>query len=178
MNGYHQAKWVNNLRKATLRPKLGAILTVLDGDSDYMEGTPFCPATTAIALAERARAAGAGSQFSLAIVFLRQEYESMLITAGRQLTGLPAEIALPTDPENHPRDAKGWLSKNLPDGYHEASQQHELTQSITDWAPIRTTMRSFRRLEHALHDLVQAVANDSHIVSPQLPPPTPPSATE
>src|SRR5262249_118222 len=77
--GKRQGDLARPLGNAAKRPKLGAALLILDGDTDRVEGKPFCAVETARTLAQRATAAGAGRQFSFAVVFLRQEYESLLL---------------------------------------------------------------------------------------------------
>src|SRR5438132_8070735 len=98
-----------HLGNAAKRRKLGATLLVLDGDADRIEGQPFCAVEAARTLAQRATAAGAGTQFSFAAVFLRQEYESLLLAVADQFSGLKPGVILPPTPEEAPRDAKGWL---------------------------------------------------------------------
>jgi hypothetical protein len=145
---------------------LGAVLLVLDGDADRVEGQPFCAVQVARAITQRANAAGAGATFSFAAVFLRQEYESLLISVANQLPGLKPGISLPADPEEAPRDAKGWLHDHLTDGYIPTEHQLGLTRAVQDWAPVRL-LNCFQRLEHALLELATAVTTGQHIVSPR-----------
>jgi hypothetical protein len=150
------------------KPKLGAALLVLDGDADRVDGKPFCAVEVARAIAQRATEAGAGTTFSFAAVFLRQEYESLLIAAAEQLPDLKPAVTLPPAPEEHPRDAKGWLHENLVDGYKPTARQLELTRAVKDLKPVRS-LNCFRRLERALFELATAVATGHHLVSPQRP---------
>jgi hypothetical protein len=170
ITGRRQGDLLRHLGNAAKRPKprLGAALLVLDGDSDRVEGRPFCAVEVARTIAQRATAAGAGTIFSFATVFLRQEYESLLIAVANQLPGLKAGLALPPAPEEAPRSAKGWLEEHLIDGYNPTDRQFELTRAVRDWTPVRT-LRCFRRLEHALAELASAAATDQHVVSPRLP---------
>jgi hypothetical protein len=156
------------LANAAKRPKLGAALLILDGDADRVEGQPFCAVDVARTLAQRAMAAGAGMQFSFAAVFLRQEYESLLLAVGDQLPGLKPGVRLPPAPEEGPRDAKGWLHESLEEGYNPTDRQLELTRAVKDWTPVRS-LNCFQRLEHAVMELAVAVATGRHIVSPQRP---------
>lgn len=165
ITGRRQNDLHRHLGNANKRSKLGATLLVLDGDADRVEGQPFCAVESARIIAQRAAARGAGTTFSFAVVFLRQEYESLLIAAANQLPGLKAEVTLPPHPEESPRDAKGWLHQHLGDGYNSTEHQLELTRAVSDWTPARS-IRSFRRLEHALAELASAVATDQHILSP------------
>lgn len=166
ITGKKQGDLARHLGNAAKRPKLGATLLVLDGDADRVEGQLFCPVEVARTLAQRATAAGAGVRFSFAAVFLRQEYESLLLAVADQLPGLNPGVTLPPAPEEHPRDAKGWLHENLADGYNPTDRQLELTRAVTDWAPVRL-LNCFQRLEHALMELAVAVTTSQHIVSPQ-----------
>jgi hypothetical protein len=70
--------------------------------------------------------------------------------------------------EESPRDAKGWLHKNLVDGYNPTDRQLELTRAVRDWSPVQL-LNCFQRLEHALVELAIAVKTSRHIVSPQRP---------
>jgi hypothetical protein len=123
--GRRQSDLIRHLGNAAKRPRLGAALLVLDGDSGQFEGQPFCAVEAARTIAQRAIAAGAGTQFSFAVVFLRQEYESLLLTVADQLPGLKPGAILPSSPEESPRDAKGWLHEHLADGYNPTRRQLE-----------------------------------------------------
>jgi hypothetical protein len=157
-----------HLGNANKRSKLGAALLILDGDTEQVESQPFCAMRVARLLAARARAAGAGTRFSFSAVFLRQEYESLLIAVADQLPGFKMETRLPVNVEDAPRGAKGWLHEHLADGYNPTDRQLELTRAVRDWQPVRA-LRCFKRLEHALVELATAVADNKPIVSP-LPP--------
>ena len=169
-----QPEWVRYLKlAAATRKNLGGVLAVFDGDSGKLEGQPFSAVTAARTLAERGRAAGAGSLFSLAVVFLRQEYESILIAAADQIPDIDPQVPRPANPEDAPRDAKGWLADHLQGGYDPKTNQRTLTQAVQNWQPVRETHRSFRRFDNALRQLAEAVATGVHVVTPTVPaPPT------
>lgn len=164
--------WRKRLAAAQKQTNLGGVLLLLDGDSDLFEGRPFCAATAARRLAEEARSVGAGSTFSVACVFVRQEYESWFVTAiegyqnmpdGRIVT-VPGE--LPADPENAPRNAKAIIKRATNIGYNPAADQAAFTQQL-DFELLRSAEnRSFRRLEHAIAEIVQAVRSEKPISSP------------
>lgn len=168
ITGRRNGDLVRHLGNAAKRPKLGAVLLILDGDADRVEGQPFCAVETARILAQRATAAGAGTHFSFAVVFLRQEFESLLLALANQLPGLKPGATLPRSPEETPRDAKAWLQQNLSDGYKPTDRQLELTQAVKDWTPV-ASLNCYQRLQHALQELAVAVAANRHIVSPQSP---------
>ncbi len=67
LTGRKQAEWLLKLGAARRRPDVAAVLVVLDGDERKVEGQPFCAARVARLLAERAREAGAGTQFSVRV---------------------------------------------------------------------------------------------------------------
>jgi hypothetical protein len=168
ITGRRQGDLTRHLGNAAKRPKLGAALLILDGDADRIEGQPFCAVAAARTLAYRATAAGAGTSFSFAVVFLRQEYESLLLAVADQLPGLKPGVTLPSSPEEGPRDAKGWLHEHLADGYNPTDRQLELTRAVKDWTPVGL-LNCFQRLQHALKELAVAVATGQHTVSPKLP---------
>jgi hypothetical protein len=91
-----------------------------------------------------------------------------LLAAADQLPGIKPGATLPPEPEESPRDAKGWLHEILADGYNPTDRQLELTRAVTDWTPLRL-LNCFQRLEHALMELAVAVSTSQHIVSPQQP---------
>ncbi len=80
---------------------------------------------------------------------------------------IPASVKPPEgDLEQHPRDAKGWLNQCIPSGYNPITDQEPLTRAV-DLNTIRQrNLRSFRRLESALRQLVEAIRSGKHIVSP------------
>jgi len=72
ITGKRQGDLARHVGHPAKRPKLGAALLILDGDADQVEGQPCCAVEAARTIAQRATAAGAGTQFSFAVVFLRQ----------------------------------------------------------------------------------------------------------
>lgn len=164
------------------RKPLGAVLLLLDGDVKRVGKEVFCARTFAARFAAQAKEAGAGTLFSVGVVFARQEFESWLIAcvdrlAGNSLPGGRDGIRAGTRPpvqdvEEAPRDAKGWLGEHLADGYKELIDQPLLTRLMVDHldAVRQRGLRSFRRLEDALKQLVEAVRSGVPIVSPDQPP--------
>jgi hypothetical protein len=129
-------------------------------------------------LADEARKVGGGSLFSVAIVFACMEFESWLIAGVKSLAGarfsdgrseLPETIGeVPANPESAPRDAKGWLARNMKTGYSPTRDQAELTR-LVDLNLIRQQeTRSFRRLESAVKQLVSAIRSGEHTVTPTV----------
>jgi len=168
-------EWKRKLQACLKRKNVACVLLVLDGDTKSVEGKPFCAAEVARRLAAEATALGAGTTFSVAIVFANQEYESWLIAgissvAGKKLPDGRAISASAIPPacnlEESPRDAKGWLNKVIEGGYRPSRDQSALT-SMIDLEPIRAAgLRSFQRLESALSQLLTAIKSDKHVATP------------
>jgi hypothetical protein len=165
ITGKRSKNLINWLKVANKRGNLGTVLIVLDGDAEKVEGTAFCGFRVARMLADRAREAGAGVVFSIGVVFLQPEFESILISVAKQLSDIRPDTILPANIEESPRDAKGWLNDNLKEGYRSTSDQARLTRQVTNWTPAKS-LRCFRRLTHALEQLTQAVQSGQHIISP------------
>ncbi len=167
--------WRSRVALAGRRRDVGAILAVYDGDAAQFpagSGVPFCAGSAARLMAEAAREEGAGTRFSLSVVFACTEYETWLIAgiaslAGRHLAdgrlAVPANVQFPAgDPESH---GKRWLERQCP-GYRPTRDQAALTQ-LVDLECVRSkSLRSFRRLEHALDQLVAAVKSGDHVSAP------------
>jgi len=169
-------EWKRKLSACVKRPNVGGVLLMLDGDVRNVRGDAFCAATIAKALAKEAMPAGGGSTFSVATVFARQEYESWLIAGIQSFAGktlpdgrmaAPADVKAPDfDVEENPRDAKGWLAKVVVGGYKPTRDQAALTD-LLDLQLVRDRrLRSFRRLESALAELVAAIRSECHVVTP------------
>jgi hypothetical protein len=168
-------EWLRRVALAKKRPNLGGILAVFDGDArTFPAGAAFdfCAATAAKAMSLAASEEGAGKIFSLAIVFACVEYETWIIASAESLVGktlddgrlvLPFHLKVPRDdPECH---GKGWLEANCP-GYRPARDQGPLTE-LMDLKIIRSkNLRSFRRLENALTQLIQSVTGNCYISTP------------
>ncbi|MGH7973777.1 MAG: hypothetical protein ACREIC_34100, partial [Limisphaerales bacterium] len=116
--------------------------------------------------------AGAGKTFSLAVVFACIEYESWLIAGIESLSGkrykdgrpaLPADLRFPLgDCESH---GKRWLEQHCP-WYRPALDQRALTD-LLDLDVVRAKgLRSFRRLEHAIDQLLDATAKETYVLTP------------
>ena len=167
--------WKTKLQASLRRQNVGGVLLLLDGDVEKIGKDPFCAATVAKSLAKECAGVGGGIRFSVAVVFARQEFESWLIAGFSSLAGkcLPDGRAIDSsakapdgDLEESPRGAKEWLSKVIAEGYKPTSDQAVLTDLI-DLAAIRNrNLRSFRRLESALSELVSAIRNGENVATP------------
>jgi len=169
------AKWIRYLRIAAARRDTAAVLAVFDGDAQCFPAgfsNPFCAQTAAKLMATVARGAGAGKTFSLAIVFACIEYESWLVAGAESLAGkklpdgrpaLPSSIQSPQgDPETH---GKGWLERHMPN-YRPTRDQAPLS-NLVDLDVVRAkNLRSFKRLENAVAQLLAAAKSAIHVSTP------------
>ena len=143
-----------------------AILVLLDAD----EG---CPLEQVTELVERTKALNLG--VPVAIVFAKSEYETWFICSLSEGTGEGirarlgiSEVIIAPDNVESVRDAKGWLTNNMPPGraYRETIHQEPLTHHI-DIDLTHDRSRSFRRLCHAIEELVQSMDNHISRVTPR-----------
>jgi hypothetical protein len=169
------SQWNARIELAARRPNIGGVLAIYDGDAKHFPAgspSPFCACNAAKAMAGAAATAGAGKIFSLSVVFACSEYETWLIAGVESLAGcrfpdgrlaVNAGVTFPRgDPESH---GKGWLEQNSP-SYLPTRDQHALTELI-DFQFVRAKgLRSFKRLENALDQLVRGVRTGSHVVTP------------
>lgn len=167
--------WQRFLAAALKRKDVGGILTVLDGDIATVQKELFCPAIFAKRLAVLSRNVGGGTTFSIAVVFAMQEFESWLIGGFSSLAGktleehrlISSNAELPkSDLEQSPRDAKAWFNKAIQGGYSPTRDQAKLTELVDIDSIRQQEMRSFQRFESAVKQLVDAISNNQHLVSP------------
>lgn len=113
--------------------------------------------------------------FSVGVVFAMQEIESWFIADAETLIGSGTahagrrgkKILFPEgDLEKSPRDAKRWLSENMPGGYKPTIDQSEFARLLNIQKVRSHNLRSFRRFEHAVTDLFYAAISGPHIASP------------
>jgi hypothetical protein len=173
-------EWQRLLLAAAKRKNCGACLLILDGDSSLKaDGKAFCAMHAAFRLAEEAIKVGAGKVFSVAVVFACMEFESWLVPCANSFLNrsfsdgrnefLKPVGQIPPDPEKAPRDAKGWFRKIMQTGYKPTRDQAEITKlAVADLNQIRSYsgLRSFQRLESAIKEIVAAIRDGKHIVSP------------
>jgi hypothetical protein len=172
------AEWRRLLNVAVrARKNVGGCILLLDGDTPLsVEGKPFCAAAAARILAAEGKKVGAGACFSLGVVFACMEFESWLIAGIESLQeqrfandrqGVKKlTVEIPSDPETAPRDAKAWLGKVMTMGYQPPRDQRELTR-LVDLARVRARkLRSFRRLESTVKQMIAAIRSGHHVVSP------------
>jgi hypothetical protein len=157
-------KWHRYLGVARKEVKQGnnaCILLLLDGERSADGSFPFCAMKTAKFLAKEAADAGAGNIFSLAIVFVRQEFESWLLAGCLDLAkNLTTEELKKL--EEAPRDAKKRIHEITGHSYKETTHQPAYAAKL-DFALLETRMRSFLRFENALRQL-GATANAGNFI--------------
>jgi hypothetical protein len=175
--------WRRFLQDARKRRNLGGVLLLQDGDLRRIRGEDFCAWRFAHRLAQWARPEGAGILFSVAVVFALREYESWLIACVDRLAGLALPDGRPGirlgtrapagNVEEAPRDAKGWLNDCMESGYKNTRDQEALTRLMVDHldAILVRNIRSFRRLETALRQIVEGIRSRSHLATPANGPP-------
>lgn len=138
------------LELARRDPPCDGILILVDADDE-------CPIELASDLAERAR--GCNLPFPIAVVCAKCEYEawflaSMETIAGTANSDIPAGTKYESPVEDK-RGVKEWLSAQMPDGlsYKESVHQPNMTAHL-DVNLAQQRSRSFRRLSHALQELL------------------------
>lgn len=148
-------------------PNCGGVLVVMDTD-----GNTRCPKTLAPTFAARVRANG--TRKPVAIVFAKSEYEAWLIAsiesiAGKQIKGSSGIIAGAVPPASCEsiKNPKVWLEKHFrhPQAYKETLHQAPMSALINPTLAIARS-RSFRRLVHAVSQLVDSIQNGQSPVSP------------
>lgn len=108
-----------------------------------------------------------------------KEFESWIAAIADKLAGLPLQdgrkgikpgtAALDESQRETKRGAKEWLKKRLSAGYTETIDQPALTELLIEHLDtLRERMRSFRRLEHAIEQLITAARNGRFIITPAI----------
>ena len=124
------------------------ILVLVDSDKD-------CPRELAADLALRANAAAVGRP--VAVVCAKREYENWFLASEEGFAGDVEEFS----------GAKHWLSHSMPQGlvYKETKNQAALSATMDIEAAFQAS-RSFRRLCHALEELVCCIDTNRMSVTP------------
>ncbi len=157
---------------ASLEPECDGILVLIDNDAvrGLIEGNVLnedCAPALAHYLAERIQAMHLAKP--VAVVVARWEYEAWFLasleTVGA-VVGVSKGTAFEGDVEAE-RNAKGWIGRRLPPGqkYSETRDQVRMTACL-DLELAAQRSRSFRRLKHALEQLVDACLQDELVVTP------------
>ena len=153
--------------KNAMKERCAAILVMLDADAD-------CPVELARNFTRRAEALNA--PVPIAIVCAKSEYETWFICSLsgsygdgiRRRLNMQSGAICPNDPESI-RDAKGWLEERMPSdrAYKPILDQDDLTHHIAIDL-VHEKSRTFRRLYHAVEELVDAVDAGASAVTPSF----------
>ena len=169
-NGGSNLKRVGGLehfvQAAIKEPDCAALLVLLDADAD-------CPKMLARHFADRVLSIGAS--FPTAIVLAKCEYEAWFLASletltnrvpGKEQSGLLPNSTFTGDIESKP-GVKEWLSKQFPPGRSYKHTEHQLlfTQKI-DIELAKANSRSFRRLSHAVEEIIAAIDSGTSAVTP------------
>ena len=153
------------LRYAAIEPGCSAILILMDADGD-------CPRKLARDFASRVQTAGL--RFPTVIVIAKCEYEAWFLASLDTMTGKPLTdgVMLPVGLEftgaiEAERNVKGWLTERLPGSraYKEDEDQAAFTQMI-DIELAKQNSRSFRRLCHAVEEIIAAIVSGTIVITP------------
>lgn len=132
----------------------GGVLVLLDADDD-------CPASLGPDLL--ARACQARNDIEISVVLPSREYESWFLAAAYSLAGrhgFPKGMTSPPNPDDNPRDAKGWLtSQRGKPRYKETVDQQPLSSSM-DLSLARTNSPSFDKLYRDITRLLRAAKRE------------------
>lgn len=144
-----------------------AILVLVDADDE-------CPVEAVGSLVDRASALNLG--VPVAVVYAKCEYETWFISSLSEGTGegirarlnIASSVNAPEDVEGI-RGAKEWLEGRMPQNqrYRETQDQEPLTHYI-DMGLVYRRSRSFRRLCHAVEELVRGIDESEAVVTPML----------
>ena len=151
------------LRKASNRKDCRALLILLDLDDG-------CAVETAKQLAEEIRKLNLAQP--VAIVFAVREYEAWFLASLPTIVGhhsLPSDLIYEGDVEGK-RDVKGWFAKRmLPSKRYNPTTHQKLFTSLIDVELAYEHSRSFRRLYHAIEQLLEAAeSGERGYVSPVI----------
>ena len=142
------------------KPDCAGILVLLDADDD-------CPVTLARQLAERCRLYDPGQPVT--IVLAKREYEAWFLASLDTIkgnSGIPETASLTGNVEDI-ANPKQQLTAFMPPGqaYKETSHQAPFSQYI-DLDQAHANSRSFRRLCHAVEELVDAIDSQLLTITP------------
>lgn len=160
-------KFESFLEYARKDPQCSAVLVLLDGDEDCPRDLATCLVHTAV---------GLNMSVPIVIVCAHREYEAWFVASLDSETGdsIRAMLGL-SETAVHEGDVesiaspKGWIQVRMPQssGYKETQDQPALTPFI-DIEHTRQQSRSFRRLCHAVEELLGAIDSGTSIVTPEI----------
>ncbi len=160
------------IERAWNRPGCNAVLILVDADDN-------CAVHLARDFTRRILAMG-NPRCAVVVAVAAMEYEAWFLAIMETLAGqivrdglmLPIETSFTGDVEAI-RDVKAWITSQLPRvggyrrvAYDEAQDQLTMTRLI-DPTLARANSRSFRRLCHAIEQILDAVDNNKIVVTPE-----------
>jgi hypothetical protein len=143
-------------------PNCSGVIVLRDAEREHQA----CPPGLAGALAQRA--ANLQLPFPVVIVCATCEYESWFISSLHSIKEgyLKENAVYEGDPEQE-CGAKGWLTRHMPEGrvYKETLDQVRMTTRL-DIPHTIAHSRSFRRMAHAVEELIGAIDTQNARVTP------------
>ena len=139
------------------------VIVLLDTEKDHLS----CPPELAYDLSSRAEKLGL--PFPVAIACAKCNYESWFLASIHSLKDkydFPKTLAFDGDPENT-CSAKHWLTDHMPPGriYKESVDQPRMT-ALLDIPHLIEHSRSFRRIVHAVEEILDAIDRSTTSVTP------------
>jgi hypothetical protein len=147
----------------SLDKQVDGILILFDSDND-------CPITLAKDFYMRVKRMNIA--VPIALVCVKYEYEAWFLANVEILVQnglLKAGASYPLDKIEEKRGVKEWLNTNMPEGkrYKETIDQRQMTRYI-NFEQTRPYSRSFRRLEHAIAELLHAIDSSTITITPSF----------
>ncbi len=158
---------VPSRRRYALLDGADAVIVVVDADTD-------CPRELATNLA--ARVVNLNLSAPVTIVCPKSEFEAWIIASLSEELGdeirnrlcIENSVVGPDNPENV-RNAKRWLNDRMPrDRTYKPTQDQEKLTYYISLDLVHDRSRSFRRLCHAMEELVEALDENVSGVTPAL----------
>lgn len=146
-------KLENVLRRFKAKDDCAAILVLVDMDES-------CPKEKAHEIVERIQLMEL-LPFSVTVVCPKPEFEAWFLACLEDI--IPGSI-FDGDPEER-RDAKGYLNKNF--GYKPTRNQIDFTHKLNINQTAERS-RSFRRLLHAIEEILEAKERNETIITPNI----------
>jgi hypothetical protein len=148
-------------------PNCAGAIVLLDVEREHRD----CPPSLAYSLAQRTKKLNL--RFPVVIVCAACEYESWFLLNLHTIAPkfLTPNVKYEGDSERE-CGSKGWLTRNMPEGsaYNETAHQPRMT-ALIDIQHTLQQSRSFRRLGHALQQLLAAIDTGENIITPVSPAP-------
>ncbi len=139
-------------------PAASGVLVLLDAEADV---------PCALACALRERIAALSPRIPTAVVCAQVQYESWFVDSIESLRGKCGIDPAAVWPNSPPPNPKTWLERHMPSirAYKETTDQVSLTSAL-DFSLLDCRSRSFRRLCHAIEELVEACDQGTAPVTP------------